>query len=104
MTKNHGVNIVILIVWMMLTCCGLCNAAYKIEGIYWVPFAVNLIIFLILLLKELKAIKEVVSTSGTGSGAALPTQGENEKVDNITDNGKPKKTDWAKHERVLRYN
>lgn len=91
MTKNHGFNLVILFVWMMLTLGGLGNAAYKFEGIYWVPFAVNLIIFLILFLKELKAMNKVVSTSGTGSGAALPAQGENEKADNIVEKSKPKK-------------
>lgn len=91
MTKNHGLNIVILIAWMMLTCGGLGNAAYKIEGIYWVPFVVNFIIFLVLLLKEVKAMNKVVSTSGIGSGAALPMQGENEKADNIVEASKPKR-------------
>lgn len=91
MTKIHGSNIVLLLIWAALTCGGLGNAAYKIEGIYWVPFAVNLIIFLALFLKELKAMNKVVSTSGTGSGAALPAQNENEKADNIVEKGKPKK-------------
>ena len=91
MTKIHGLNIVILFIWMMLTLGGLGNAAYKFDGIYWVPFAVNLIIFLVLFLRELKAMNKVVSTSGTGSGAALPAQGENEKVDNIVEKSKPKK-------------
>ena len=85
MTKIHGLNIVILIIWMMLTCGGLGNAAYKVEGIYWVPFALNLIIFLVLFLKELKAMNKVVSTSGTGSSASLPTQKEKENVYNIGD-------------------
>jgi hypothetical protein len=58
MTKIHGLNIVILIVWMMLTCGGLGNAAYKIEGIYWVPFAVNLIIFLVIFIKEIRAMRK----------------------------------------------
>ena len=88
----HGLNIVILLIWAALTCGGLGNAAYKIEGIYWVPFVVNLIIFLVLFLKELKAMNKVVSTSGTGSGAALPTQGENKKVGNITDKPRDRKT------------
>lgn len=91
MTKIHGLNIVILLIWAALTCGGLGNAAYKVEGIYWVPFAVNLIIFLVLFLKELKAMNKVVSTPGTGSGAALPAQGENEKADNIVEKSKPKK-------------
>lgn len=91
MTKIHGLDIVILIVWMMLTLGGLGNAAYKVDGIYWVPFAVNLIIFLVLFLKEIRAMNKVVSTSGTGSGAALPTQSGNEKADNIVEKGKPKK-------------
>lgn len=64
MTKNHGLNIVILIVWMMLTCGGLGNAAYKFEGIYWVPFAVNLIIFLVLFLKEIRAMREKTGKEG----------------------------------------
>lgn len=91
MTKIHGLNIVILIVWIMLTCGGLGNAAYKVDGIYWVPFTINFIIFLVLFLKELKAMDKVVSTSGTGSGAALPAQGENEKADNIVEASKPKR-------------
>lgn len=64
MTKIHGLNIVILIVWMMLTCGGLGNAAYKFEGIYWVPFAVNLIIFLVLFLKEIRAMREETGKEG----------------------------------------
>lgn len=91
MTKIHGLNIVLLLIWVALTCGGLGNAAYKFEGIYWVPFVVNLIIFLALFIKELKAMNKVVSTSGTGSGAALPAQGENEKADNIVEKSKPKK-------------
>lgn len=91
MTKIHGLNIVILIVWMMLTCGGLGNAAFTYDGFYWVPFAVNFIIFLVLLLKEVKAMNKVVSTSGTGSGAAHPVEGENEKVDNIVEASKPKR-------------
>ena len=64
MTKIHGLNIVILIVWMMLTCGGLGNAAYKVEDIYWVPFAVNLIIFLVLFLKEIRAMREKTGKEG----------------------------------------
>ena len=91
MTKIHGLNIVLLLIWAALPCGGLGNAAYKVEGIYWVPFVVNLIIFLVLLLKELKAMNKVVSTPGSGSGAALPAQGENEKADNIVEKSKPKR-------------
>ena len=36
-------------------------------------------------------MNKVVSTSGTGSGTAMPAQGENEKADDIADKGKPKK-------------
>ena len=64
MTKIHGLNIVILIVWMMLTCGGLGNAAYKFEGIYWVPFTVNLIIFLALFLKEIRAMRKETGKEG----------------------------------------
>lgn len=64
MTKNHGVNIVILLIWAMLTLGGLGNAAYIIEGIYWVPFAVNLIIFLVLFLKEIRAMREETGKEG----------------------------------------
>lgn len=64
MTKIHGLNIVILFIWMMLTCGGLGNAAYKFEGIYWVPFAVNLIIFLVLFLKEIRAMREKTGKEG----------------------------------------
>ena len=64
MTKNHGLNIVILFIWMMLTCGGLGNAAYKVEGIYWVPFVVNLIIFLVLFLKEIRAMRKETGKEG----------------------------------------
>ena len=91
MTKIHGLNIVLLLIWAALTCGGLGNAAYKIEGIYWLSFAINFIIFLVLLLKEVKDMNKVASTPGTGSGAALPVEGENEKADNIVEKSKPKK-------------
>ena len=58
MTKIHGLNIVILLIWAALTCGGLGNSAYKVEGIYWVPFAVNFIIFLVLFLKEVRAMRK----------------------------------------------
>ena len=64
MTKIHGLNIVILIVWMMLTCGGLGNAAYKYDGIYWVPFVVNLIIFLVLFLKEIREMRKETGKEG----------------------------------------
>ena len=58
MTKNHGFNLVILFVWMMLTLGGLGNAAYMYDGIYWVPFIVNAVIAVALGYKEWKAKKE----------------------------------------------
>lgn len=64
MTKIHGLNIVLLLIWVALTCGGLGNAAYKVEGIYWVPFAVNLIIFLVLFLKEIRAMREKTGKEG----------------------------------------
>lgn len=57
MTKIHGLNIFILFVWMMLTCGGLGNAAYKYDSIYWVPFIVNAIIAIALGYKEAKAMR-----------------------------------------------
>ena len=57
MTKIHGLNIFILFVWMMLTCGGLGNAAYKYDSIYWVPFIVNAIIAIVLGYKEAKAMR-----------------------------------------------
>ena len=54
MTKNHGFNLVILFVWMMLTLGGLGNAAFKYDGIYWVPFVVNAVIAVVLGIKEFK--------------------------------------------------
>ena len=48
MTKIHGLNIVLLLIWVALTCGGLGNAAYMYDGIYWVPFTINFIIFLVL--------------------------------------------------------
>lgn len=64
MTKIHGLNIVILFIWMMLTLGGLGNAAYKFDGIYWVPFAVNLIIFLVLFLKEIRVMRKETGKEG----------------------------------------
>ena len=64
MTKIHGLNIVILLIWAALTCGGLGNAAYKFEGIYWVPFVVNLIIFLVLFLKEIRAMRKETGKEG----------------------------------------
>lgn len=64
MTKIHGLNIVILLIWAALTCGGLGNAAYKVEGIYWVPFVVNLIIFLVLFLKEIRAMRKETGKEG----------------------------------------
>lgn len=55
MTKNHGVNIVILLIWAMLTLGGLGTAAMT-TGIYWVPFIVNALIALILGYKEIKGV------------------------------------------------
>lgn len=57
MTKIHGLNIFILFVWMMLTCGGLGNAAYKYDSIYWVPVVVNAIIAIVLGYKEAKAMR-----------------------------------------------
>lgn len=56
MGKNHGLNIFILFVWMMLTCGGLGNAACKYDGIYWVPFAINAIIAIVLGIREWRKI------------------------------------------------
>lgn len=56
MGKNHGLNIFILFAWMMLTCGGLGNAAYKYDGIYWMPFAVNAIIAIVFGIKEWRKI------------------------------------------------
>lgn len=64
MTKIHGLNIVLLLIWVALTCGGLGNAAYKYDGIYWVPFAVNLIIFLGLVLKEIRAMRKETGKEG----------------------------------------
>ena len=49
-------NIFILFVWMMLTCGGLGNAAYKYDGIYWVPFVINAIIAIVLGIREWRKI------------------------------------------------
>ena len=62
MGKNHGLNIFILFVWMMLTCGGLGNAAYKYDGIYWVPFIVNVIIAIVLGIREWRKIEKEDNT------------------------------------------
>lgn len=64
MTKIHGLNIVLLLIWVALTCGGLGNAAYMYDGIYWVPFAVNLIIFLVFILKEIRAMRKETGKEG----------------------------------------
>ena len=60
MTKNHGFNLVILFVWMMLTLGGLGNAAFKYDGIYWVPFIVNAVIAVALGIKEFKGVNNQI--------------------------------------------
>ena len=56
MTKIHGLNVAILLIWVAMTCGGLGNAAYKYDCIYWVPFIVNALIALILGYKEIKGV------------------------------------------------
>jgi hypothetical protein len=41
---------------MMLTCGGLGNAAYKYDGIYWVPLVINAIIAIVLGIREWRKI------------------------------------------------
>lgn len=71
----------------IVTLGGLGNIAVK-ESIYWVPFVLDIPFFGYVCYKLFKTEKIV---SGTGSGAALPAQGENEKADNIVEKSKPKK-------------
>ena len=52
MTKNHGLNLVILLIWAAITLGGLGVAASKVEPFYWFPFAVNTVIAVILGIKE----------------------------------------------------
>lgn len=62
MTKIHGLNIVILLIWVALTCGGLGNAAYKYDGIYWVPFVVNAVIAVVLGIKEIKGVNSQIGS------------------------------------------
>lgn len=64
MTKIHGLNIVLLLIWVALTCGGLGNAAYKYDGIYWVPFFVNAVIAIVFGYKECKAMREETGKEG----------------------------------------
>lgn len=57
MTKNI-LFLIITVILAVLTLGGLGNAAYKYDGIYWVPFIVNAVIFLVLGYKEYKAMKK----------------------------------------------
>ena len=41
MTKNHGFNFVMLLVWAAITLGGLGNAAMN-EPFYWVPFILDI--------------------------------------------------------------
>lgn len=81
--------LVIVAVLAIMTLGGLGNAAYSVKTFYWVPFILDIPFFGYVCYKLFKTEKIV---SGTGSGAALPTQGENEKVDNITDKPRDRKT------------
>ena len=72
---------VITVFVAMLTLGGLGNIAVK-ESIYWIPFILDIPFFVYVCYMLFKTEKVV---SGTGSGAALPMQGENEKADNIVD-------------------
>lgn len=60
MTKNHGFNLVILFVWMMLTLGGLGNAAFTYDGFYWAPFIVNAVIAVVLGIKEFKGVNSQI--------------------------------------------
>lgn len=68
---------------------GLGNAAVTVGKIYWLPFVLDIPFFGYVCYKLFKTEKIV---SGTGSGAAHPVEGENEKVDNITDKPRDRKT------------
>lgn len=60
MTKIHGLNIVLLLIWVALICGGLGNAAYSINSFYWVPFIVNAVIAVVLGIKELKGVNSQI--------------------------------------------
>lgn len=62
MTKNHGLNIVLLLIWVALTCGGLGNAAFTYDGIYWVPFVVNAVIAVALGIKEFKGVNNQIGS------------------------------------------
>lgn len=72
----------------IVTLGGLGNAAVTVDKIYWLPFVLDIPFFGYVCYKLFKTEKIV---SGTGTGAAKPTQGENEKADNIVEKSKPKR-------------
>ena len=93
--KNSDKNMLLVVVVAfvaIMTLAGLCNAAAE-TSIYWVPFIIDIPFFIYVCYKLVKAGDIAAKPSDKeGSGAAHPAQGENEKVDNITDKPRDRKT------------
>lgn len=59
MGKNHGLNLVTILLIAAMTLGGLGEAAYKIRSFYWVPFIIDAGIFLLTGIREWRRFDEV---------------------------------------------
>lgn len=55
------------------------------QPFYWIPFIANVVVYVMLVWWLFKDEQKPKTQVGEGGGAALPAQGENETVDNVTD-------------------
>ena len=78
--------VAVVVVLGMGNLAGLCNAAYSVNSIYWVPFVIDIPFFTYICYKLVKAGDITAKPSDKEeSGAAHPAPGENVKEDTISD-------------------
>lgn len=94
MRKYDLINllIVLLLALMSATLSGLGNAANSIKHWYWIPFVLNIVVYVTVCVVLFRHNGKPKTQVGEGGGAALPAQNENEKTDNVTDESAKKKT------------
>ena len=59
MGKNHGLNLVFILLLAAMTLGGLGEAAHKIRSFYWVPFIIDAGIFLLTGIREWRKYDDV---------------------------------------------
>lgn len=88
MRKYDLINllIVLLLALMAATLSGLGNAAYSIKHWYWIPFVLNIVVYVTLCVVLFRHNGKPKTQEGEGGGAAHPARGENVKEDTVSDN------------------